>query len=200
MKSAKSKSSLSKIGKKVSFWSMKKSELVVIDGCAILLVVKWPTNRLVSYYIANYCDFVFLKLQSHDMAVVFDRYHDFSIKSSTRANRGTFSARTLFLTPSSPLPGKSVTLTSASCKSQIIRYITDGLIQRAVSGFYSSALLITRLLATPTKITRGIVKERQNPNTSHEQADLIMVQQACQKKFLIVKLTLYLQYATIQMF
>ena len=77
-----------------------------------------------SDYIANYCDFVFLKLQSHDMAVVFDGYHDFSIKSSTRADRGKCSARILFLTPSL-LPAKSVMLTSASCKSQIIRYITD---------------------------------------------------------------------------
>ena len=96
---------------------MKKPELVVIDGCAILWVVNWPTNGLVSDTIANYCDFVFLKLQSHDIAVVFDRYHDFSIKSSTRVDRGKFYARTHFLTPSSPLPGKSVTLTSASCKN-----------------------------------------------------------------------------------
>ena len=131
MKSSKSKSSLSDTGKKV-----KKPELVVIDGCIILWVVNWPINGLVSDYIANYCDLVFLKLQSHDIAIFFDRYHDFNIKSSTRVDRGKFSARTHFLIPSSPLSGKSATLTSASCKSQIIRYITDGLIQRAVLGCY----------------------------------------------------------------
>ena len=131
MKSSKSKSSLSDIGKKV-----KKPELVVIDDCAILCVVNWPINGLVFDYNASYCDLVFLKLQSHDIAIFFDRYHDFSIKSSIRVERGKFSARTHFLIPSSPLSGKSATLTSASCKSQIIKYITDGLIQRAVFGCY----------------------------------------------------------------
>ena len=121
---------------------MMKPELVVLDGCAILLVVNWPTNGLLSDYIANYYDFVFLKLRSHDITVVFDRYHDFSIKSSTKTGRGKFSARTHFVTPSSPLARKSLTLTSASCKSQIIRYITYGLIRRTIYGFYSNALLI----------------------------------------------------------
>ena len=126
----------------MSFQPMMKPELVVLDGCAILLVVNWPTNGLLSDYIANYYDFVFLKLRSHDITVVFDRYHDFSIKSSTKTGRGKFSARTHFVTPSSPLARKSLTLTSASCKSQIIRYITYGLIRRTIYGFYSNALLI----------------------------------------------------------
>ena len=39
IRSAKSKLSLSDIGKKVSFRSMKKPELVVIDGYAILWVI-----------------------------------------------------------------------------------------------------------------------------------------------------------------
>ena len=130
---------------------MKNPELVVIDGCAILWVVNSPTNGQVSDYIVNYCAFVFLKLQSHKVAVVLDRYHDFSLKSSTRADRGKFSARTHFLTPT--LPGKSVTLTSA----------------------------ITGLLATSTEITRGIATERQDLKTSHEEADLLTVQQAYQK-------------------
>ena len=77
---------------------------------------------------------VFLKIQSYDIAVVFDRSHDFSIKSSTKGDKGKLSARNHFLTPSSPLSEKSVTLTSASWKSQIIRYIIDGQIQRAVQA------------------------------------------------------------------
>ena len=77
--------------------------------------------------------------------------------------------------------GKSSTLTSASSKSQIIRYITNGLIQRAVSGCYSNTLLITGLLATPNEITLWAAIERQDLKTSHEEADLIMVQQAYRK-------------------
>ena len=100
---------------------------------------------------------------------------------SVSSLQGKFSARTHFLPPSSLLPGKSATLTSASCKSQIIIYITDGVTQRAASGCYFNTLLITGLLATPTEITRGIAIERQDPKTSHEEADLIMVQQIYQK-------------------
>ena len=86
MRSVNALSSLSDTDKKVSFWSMKVPEFVEIDGCAILWVVNWPTNGLVSDYITNCCDFGFLQMKSHDSAVVFDRYHDFSIKSSTKAN------------------------------------------------------------------------------------------------------------------
>ena len=137
------------------------------------LANKW----LVSDYIANYYEFVFLKLQSHNVAVVFGRYHDFSVKSSTRAVREKFSARTHFLTPSSTLRGKSVPLRSASCKIQVIRYISDGVIQRAVSDCYSNKMLITGLLATPTEKTHGTAIERRDLKASHEEADLIMVQQ-----------------------
>ena len=59
--------------------------------------------------------------------------------------------------------------------------MTDGLIQRDASGCYSNTLLITGLLATPTELTRGIAIERQDLKTLHEEADLIMVQQAYQK-------------------
>ena len=62
---------------------MKKPEFVVIDSCAILWVVNWLTIGLVTDYIVNYCDFNFLKLNSHDITVAFGRYHDFSVKSST---------------------------------------------------------------------------------------------------------------------
>ena len=59
--------------------------------------------------------------------------------------------------------------------------MTDGPIQRDASGCYSSTLLITGLLATPTELTRGIAIERQDLKTLHEEVDLIMVQQAYQK-------------------
>ena len=120
---------------------------------------------------------VFLKIQSYDIAVVFDRSHDFSIKSSTKADKGKFSARNHFLTPSSLLSEKSVTLTSASWKSQIISDLIDGQIQKAVSGSYSNTLLVSGLLATPTDIIREIAIERQDLETSHSAInDLITVQ------------------------
>ena len=70
---------------------MKKPKLTVIDSCTIFWVVNWPTNRLVSDYIANYYEFF------HDIVVVFDRYRDFSIKSATRADKKIFCKNPFFL-------------------------------------------------------------------------------------------------------
>ena len=152
---------------------------MVIDSCTISWVVNWSRIGLVSDYIVNYYDFVFLKLQSHDIAVVFDRYHDFSIKSSTRAGRGKFSARILFLTPSLPLPAKSIMLTSVSCKSQIIRYITD--------DTNSYLRLLFQHLADFRSLSNSYWKNlwdcirRTGPE---EEANLIMLQQTYQKSSL----------------
>ena len=44
----------------------------MIDACAIFWAVNWPTNRLVFDYISINYDFVFLKLQCHEISVVFD--------------------------------------------------------------------------------------------------------------------------------
>ena len=55
-----------------------------IDGCAILWVVNWPTKASVQDYVDNVCDYVLRRLKTADIAIVFDRYHDFSIKFSTR--------------------------------------------------------------------------------------------------------------------
>ena len=63
MKLAKSKSNFSKLATKVSSRSIAKPSLLVIDGCAILWVVNWPTNGLVSDYVKNFCDFIFLPLK-----------------------------------------------------------------------------------------------------------------------------------------
>ena len=172
MRSTKTKSSLNKLGVKVSSRSLTKPSLLVVDGCSILWVINWPTNGTLSDYVSNFCDFIFLHLQSNDTSVVFDKYRDFSIKSSTRADRGKFSSRT------SPLPPKSSVLTSASCKVQIIKHVTEGLLQRAVAGCYANSLVITGLSETPTEVSHGVAIQRQDLLTLHEEADLIMVQQA----------------------
>ena len=150
----------------------------MVDGCAILWVINWPTNGTLSDYVGNFCDFIFLHLQSNDTSVVFDKYHDFIIKSSTRADRGKFSSRTHMMTLTSPLPPKSSVLTSASCKVQIIKHVTEGLLQRAVAGCYANSLVIAGLSETPTEVSHGVAVQRQDLRTLHEEANLMMVRQA----------------------
>ena len=62
---------------------MKKPELVVMGVCRILSVVNLSINSLIFDCIAIYCDFGFLQLQCHDIAVAFD--YVFSNISFTKA-------------------------------------------------------------------------------------------------------------------
>ena len=51
-----------------------------------------------SRYVDNVCDYVLRRLKTADTAIVVDRYYDFSIKSSTRLDRGSSSSQTHMLT------------------------------------------------------------------------------------------------------
>jgi hypothetical protein len=75
LRPAKSKAELNKIGSKIPLRSMASPNLIIIDGCAILWAVNWPTNGLVSDFIENVCDYIFRRLKICDTAVVFDRYY-----------------------------------------------------------------------------------------------------------------------------
>ena len=90
----KSKSDLKSIGTKIVVRNAEKTNFIVMDGCAIMYVVNWPTNAMVQDYVDNMCHFVMNKLKTTDTAIVFDQYYDFSIKSSTRLDRVSTSSRT----------------------------------------------------------------------------------------------------------
>ena len=79
----------------VNFWR-KRMQWDIKMGIGILSgQIRW--SRHLS------CNFVFLKLKSHDAAVVFHKYHDFSINYSARADTGKLSSSFVhFLSASSP--------------------------------------------------------------------------------------------------
>ena len=162
----------------MSSLATKKPDLIVIDGCAILWVVNWPTNGVVAGFIVTVCPFIFGKLKTCSTAVVFDRYYDFSIKSSTHADRGKFSSRTHLVTGLSPLPPKSMTLASPYSKTQLIKLICDELERKAITSCHSNSLFITGPLATPMEVVNGIAIPQQDMQTSHKEADLMLLKQA----------------------
>ena len=64
-------------------------ECQVLDGCAILWVIQWPSNTgkekaQVKDFIDSFVSFILYKLQEADIYLVFDRYLDYSTKTSTR--------------------------------------------------------------------------------------------------------------------
>ncbi|CAM1304979.1 Uncharacterised protein at_DN2341 [Pycnogonum litorale] len=61
----------------------------VIDGSAVLWVIHWPANGTARDFVVNFKQYIQQKLTSSDVYLVFDRYQDFSTKSTTRCNRTT---------------------------------------------------------------------------------------------------------------
>ena len=82
------------------------------------------------------------------------------------------------LTFASPLPAKSVTLGSSHNKVQLINLICDKLIAVVSSMGESHSLLVTGSAPSPIEVKNGIAITRDDLRTTHEEADLILVQQA----------------------
>ena len=84
------------------------------------------------------------------------------------------------LTPNSPLSSKTVTLKSSHNKVQLIYLICEKLVSMVTSMKESHCVLITGSSPTPIELKHGIAITRDDIQTTHEEADLIMVQQAYQ--------------------
>ncbi len=101
----------------------KDVNAIVLDGCAVLWVVPWPTVGNVKDYLEKFRRYIFSKLKSCDTYLVFDRYKDGSIKESKRCARDKGASRTYKLGPNTRLPPKHVVLTVTSNKAQLIDLI-----------------------------------------------------------------------------
>ena len=62
-------------------------EATVVDGSAILWVAQWPNKGTVQDYVSNVTSYILGKARYSDVYLVFDRYHEYSIKSGTRLSR-----------------------------------------------------------------------------------------------------------------
>ena len=146
-----------------------------MDGCAIMYVVNWPTNAMVQDYVDNMCHFVLNKLKTTDTAIVFDRYYDFSIKSSTRLDRGSTSSRTHLLSLTSPLPAKLVTLSSPCNKVQLIDLICGKLVSMAASMNESHSLLVTGTSPISVEVKHGVIINRNDLLWCNKLIDLFLI-------------------------
>ena len=114
----------------------------ILDGCAILWCVAWPTSSptsqaLVRDYVESFKKYLQLHLSQGDVYLVFDRYIEFSTKCSARKARGLGCCRIYKLYANSPLPPQKQILTVAENKKKLIQIIADTLISEgAVPGNY----------------------------------------------------------------
>ncbi len=92
-------------------------DAIVMDGCAILWVVHWPSKGSVQDLVTNVVKHITSKLKgSTQVHIIFDRYCEYSIKSGTRCSRKAQVSREHQLCLSSPLPPQDVALTVTKIK------------------------------------------------------------------------------------
>ena len=61
-----------------------KLDAVVIDGCAMLWVIPWPSSGMIQDYLDNVSKYVSRYLDKCETHLIFDRYYEKSIKQCTR--------------------------------------------------------------------------------------------------------------------
>ncbi len=96
-----------------------------------------------------------------DVNLVFDRYENFSTKSSTRISRMTEGCKVFQLCPTAPLPSQKVTLTITQNKKQLIDIICKDL--QSDTDFHGRNTgkhkrVITGQEETPVEISCGGVR------------------------------------------
>lgn len=95
----------SKLQVQVSNRHIEYPDAILIDGCALLWVIHWPSLGTVEYFIKNFLMSLHFYLQQCRVLLIFDRYRRTSTKSATRSNRtGNNGSRNHLLTLSMPYP------------------------------------------------------------------------------------------------
>ena len=155
-------------------------ETVIYDVSALLWVLEWPCEKAKLNTYINTCKaFVFKALQLANVTLVFDRYYEGSIKSSTRRQR-MGSSRVHNLKPDMPTPPKHIILSVTKNKIQLNAMLVQGVLDL---DFYTQViqkhcLTVAGVSDVPIEITYGVRIERQDLSSSHEEADMIITQHA----------------------
>ena len=159
----KSKADLKSTKVEVSLRNTYTINCIILDGCAFLWCVAWPTSSptsqaLVRDYVESIKKYLQLHLSLGDVYIVFDRYIEFSTKCSARKARGPGGCRVYKLSANSLLPPQKQILTVAENKKQLIQIIVETLISEGVvPESYQSRLIImyTGQEYTPIEIAPG---------------------------------------------
>ena len=112
-----------------------------------------------------------------DVYLMFDRYKSFSIKSSTRTQRAKNLAYRHKLGLQNVLPAKDKVLTCTNNKVQLIDIVCEYVTRKVSDGTFNHKFVITGLNEVPTEVLRGSESMRHDFRTTHEEADVILVQQ-----------------------
>ena len=83
MRITKSKSTLKKkLQVETTHHTSFTPDSIILDGCAVLWVIQWPTRGTVEDYIKNLLNYLLCCLEKCDTYLIFDRYYEKSLKST----------------------------------------------------------------------------------------------------------------------
>ena len=152
-------------------------DAIIIDGCAYLWSVHWPTSGTVETYIQNFVGSLQYHLQKCAVYLIFDRYPPATPKGYTRCNRsGKNVTRRHVLTLNTPLPPQKIVLNVTHNKKQLITLITEYLIHHVANSFHNE-LIITSEHRVPIAIKNGEISTKDYLQNSQEEADVIIPHQ-----------------------
>ena len=105
------------------------SDAAVIDGCAYLWFMHWPSEGSVETLAEMFYTYITSLLVNEEVYLVFDKYYSYSIKAQTRKQRAGDLAHRHQFSLNTPLPSKESTLLSSANKVQITDLISNHLIE-----------------------------------------------------------------------
>ena len=149
-------------------------DAVIIDVCAMLWTVHWPTSGTVENYVINFMGSIKYHLERGDVYLVFNKYIANSTKQMTRSSRsGNDASRNHQLSLHTTLPTQKVVLTVVHSKVQLINLICNNLINHIHDN--KTKLVITGQDPTPVQVWNNGTIQREYLETNHEEADVIIV-------------------------
>ena len=132
MRISKAKSTLkAKLQVELTMRRTASPKATVLDGCAILWVIRWPAHGIVKDFVENLFEYISNLQKVCDTYLIFDRYYQESIKEITRTSRAAkHASREHQLSLLTPLPPQKVCLTVARNKVQLIKLCCEYIIQQ----------------------------------------------------------------------
>ena len=117
-------------------------------------------------------------LTNSDVYLIFDRYHEYSIKSTMRDGRETGITRKHHLLWTTKLPAEKVVLSSVENKKQLIRILCEELTEDRLFHLRSTGdhkLVVTGEDPCPIEVQNEERSTRYDLETHQEEADIIIV-------------------------
>ena len=153
---------------------------IVMDVSAVLWTVDWPTHGTVGTFISGFKAWFRVRLSEADVHLCFDRYRDYSTKTSTRSSRAA-ATRVHQLDLKTPLPDGDAVLRNSANKAQLNSLICEQILideQYLQQVTQHHRLVVTGDDAVPIQVSKERNIPRLDIATTQEEADLIITQQA----------------------